>query len=119
MSTKKKAKISPMKFYDLLEAIRQKPAMYLGQASFRRLEMWLHGYRDARLELGLQTKQEKEFRDFDEFIQQKYDWHDVGGWAAKILYYHRDDANALSEFFKLLDEFKEAKREQRRKKKTK
>jgi hypothetical protein len=102
----------PSGFYELLEAIRRRPGMYLGQKSLRDFAAWLQGYFYGKSEAGLpDTEAEVEFRDFDEFVQEKYQWHDVGGWAAKIQYYHRDDAAALDEFFKLLDEFRESKRE--------
>ena len=104
----------PKEFYGLLEAIRERPAMYLGIESLDRLDMWLQGYKDAKWQYGITPDaNEKEFYDreegFDEFVQHKYDWHDVGGWAAKIRYYHRNDVAALYEFFGLLDEFRQTK----------
>ncbi len=99
----------PQSFYELLDAIRRRPPMYLGRKSLHDLHMWLAGYRMGRMLAGLApSDEEREFDAFDAFVQDKYDWHDVGGWAAKIAYYHREDASALDEFFKLLDEFREA-----------
>ncbi|APW59086.1 hypothetical protein [Paludisphaera borealis] len=98
-------------FYGLLESVRERPGIYLGHKSLQRFDSWLHGYRHARWGLGIaQTSEEQEFDEFDAFVQRKYDWRDVGGWAAKIAYYHCDDADAFDEFFKLLDEFREENR---------
>jgi hypothetical protein len=110
----------PRGFYELLEAIHRRPAMYLGRKSFHDFHCWLGGYRHARWEAGIvPTAEEEEFQGFDDFVQQKFRWHDVGGWAAKIAYYHRDDAAALDEFFILLDEFRDTKQEQRERKSRK
>jgi hypothetical protein len=101
----------PQTFYGLLEAIRKRPGMYLGRKSLAMFKAWLDGYNYARCELrAIHTAEEAEFEAFDEFVCEKYDWRDTGGWAAKIAYYHRDDADALDEFFRLLDEFRAARR---------
>lgn len=97
-------------FYELLEAIRLRPAMCLGRKSLHDFNGWVAGYRIGKAHSGASTStEEQELREFDEFIQEKCRWHDVGGWAAKIAYYHRDDSAALDEFFKLFDEFQESK----------
>jgi hypothetical protein len=100
----------PKTFYSLLEAIRHKPAMYLGRKSVNDLHIWLQGYFYAKIESGIPlSAQEKEFKEFNKFIQEKYDWHDVGSWAAKIAYYNRSEETAFEKFFELLDEFKKSK----------
>ena len=105
----------PRTFYGLLEAIRRRPAVYLGHKSLTAFRSWLEGYRYAKLEVGAaRSEEEEEFRGFDSFVCEKYRWHDTGGWAAKIAYYHQDDGAALDEFFKIVDEFR-ASRARRRK----
>jgi hypothetical protein len=97
----------PRDFYGLLEAIRRRPALYLGHRSLVAFRSWLDGYHYAKSEAGVgRSAEEEEFADFDSFVCRKYRWHDVGGWAAKIAYYHRDDGTALDKFFELLDEFR-------------
>lgn len=97
----------PDTFFGLLDAIRERPGMYIGRKSLRDFNAWLNGYTYARLEAGsAPLPDEAQFEGFDAFVCDKYDWHDVGGWAAKIAYYHRDDANALDEFFRLVDEYR-------------
>ena len=79
---------------------------------------WLHGYDYAKLESRVaRSAEEEDFDAFGDFLCDKYDGHDVGGWAATIAYYHGDDASAFDEFFKLLDEFR-ASRKQRTEEKT-
>ena len=82
--------------------------MYLGHKSLAVLWSWLHGYDYAKLELRVARSAKEEFRALDAFVCEKYRWHDVGGWAAKIAYHHGDDADAFDKFFKLLDEFQRA-----------
>lgn len=102
----------PTTFYELLEAIRKRPSMYLGHKSLAAFASWYEGYRYAKLEShGADSPEMAEFQAFDEFVCNKYDWHDVGGWSAKIAYYNRDDAAALDEFFKLLDEFRASRKQ--------
>jgi hypothetical protein len=100
----------PDTLFGLLDAIRERPGMYIGRKSLRDFWVWLWGYRFARLHMKVAPlPDESEFERFDFFVCEKYRWHDVGGWAAKIAYYHRDDADAFDEFFKLLDEFRATK----------
>jgi hypothetical protein len=97
----------PVTFFELLASIRQRPGMYIGRQSLQGLEAWLMGYHFARLQAELPPlPDEAEFDGFDEFVCDRYHWHDVGGWAAHIAYHHRDDHNAFHEFFQLLDEFR-------------
>jgi hypothetical protein len=101
----------PDTFFGLLEAIRQRPGMYIGRKSLRDFRAWLDGFQFGRVQAGVEPlPDEAEFEGFDAFVCNKYRWHDVGGWAAKIAYYHRDDADAFDEFFRLLDEFRESRR---------
>jgi hypothetical protein len=93
-------------FFGLLAAIRERPDMYIGRKSLQDLRTWLAGYRFARMQNNLPPlPDDGEFDGFDAFICNKYRWHDVRGWAAKIAYNYHDDALALDEFFRLLDEF--------------
>jgi len=69
----------------LLDKIRKRPGMYLGKPSIIRLNMLLTGYSLARLELGLEeTKQEQEFSQFQEWIEEKYQSKSTEGWDTLI-----------------------------------
>ena len=107
----------PVSFYELLDEIRRRPTLYFGRKSLRDFYAFLNGYHCGRSFAGATPSvEEEEFGQFDLFVQRKYRWYDCGGWAAKIAYYHWDDAAALDEFFKLLDEFREAQRRRKRRK---
>ena len=95
--------------FEVLDAIREKPGMYLGHQSLMALRYWIAGFHSGRTSTGAaQLPDETEFAGFDSFVCEKYRWHDSGGWAAKIAYHHRNDAEAFDEFFKLLDEYRAA-----------
>ena len=84
--------------------------LYLGQASITRLRMLLMGYSMARGELGLPlTKQEKQFAQFQKWIQQKYQISTTQGWDSIILSQVKSEKLALELFFDLLQEFNLAK----------
>mgnify|MGYP000446636605 CR=1 FL=1 len=62
-------------FYDVLQKIQKRPAMYLGRHSIFSLQAFLDGYYFARRELGVPlTKQEAEFQDFLQWLRQKFRW---------------------------------------------
>ncbi len=71
--------------YELLAKIRKRPGMFLGTPSIIRLNMLLTGYSLARLELGLEeTKEEREFSHFQEWIEEKYQSKSTEGWDTLI-----------------------------------
>jgi hypothetical protein len=102
---------TPDTFFGLLAAIRERPGIYIGQKSLRDLFAWLCGFRFARMMAKLPPlPDEGEFEEFDAFVCDEFRWHDVGGWAAKIAYYYRDDADAFDQFFVLLDKYRAGRR---------
>jgi hypothetical protein len=97
----------PDTLFGLLDAIRERPGWYVGRKSLCHLYTWLCGLRFARWQLKAPPLPgEGEFAGFDWFLCEKYRRHDTVGWAAKIAYYHQDDADAFDEFFRLLDEYR-------------
>ncbi|MFM5888348.1 MAG: hypothetical protein ACKPFD_14685 [Dolichospermum sp.] len=93
--------------YDLLTKIKQRPGMYLGKVSITRLKMLLMGYSMSRGELGLQlTQQEKQFSQFQKWIQGKYQINSAEGWETIILSQVEDEKLAFDLFFQLWEQFK-------------
>jgi hypothetical protein len=92
--------------YDLLARIKQRPGMYLGKVSITRLKMLLMGYSMSRGELGLQlTQQEKQFAQFQQWIQTKYQINSAQGWETIILSQVEDEKLAFDLFFELFEQF--------------
>jgi hypothetical protein len=93
-------------FYDLLEKIRKRPSMYLGQPSIGHLRACLSGYILARRELEVaQTDQELRFIEFQDWLRQKFQVTSGQSWDKIILFYCEDERGALDQFFQLWDEF--------------
>ncbi|MCL1468810.1 hypothetical protein [Argonema galeatum] len=93
-------------FYDLLQKIKKRPAMYLGRHSIFNLQAFLDGYYFARRELGLPlTKQESEFQDFLQWIRQRFNIETGQLWASILLFHSADERSAVDRFFSLFEEF--------------
>ncbi|HAG85613.1 MAG TPA: hypothetical protein DCL61_31865 [Cyanobacteria bacterium UBA12227] len=93
--------------FDILRKIKTRPGMYIGRPSLSDLFMFLVGYKTARRELGIEpSEQEVEFyREFQPWIQKRFNVQTVNSWAKIILLYSVDEKEAFTYFFKLLDEF--------------
>ena len=92
--------------YGIIEKIKKAPAMYLGRHSIICLQAFLSGYSVAKYDLGGQeTEQERNFREFPEWIRQRYNVQTSQSWANIILFYSEDERKALDNFFDLFEEF--------------
>jgi hypothetical protein len=92
--------------YDLIRNIQKRPAMYLGQPSITHLRTFLAGYFFARHQLGEpETEQEKQFVNFQSWIQEKFKITSSQSWDKIILFFSQDEHKALEQFFELFDEF--------------
>ena len=95
-----------IQLYDLLQNIKEKPGMYLGSASVTDLFIFLCGYKCACREMGLPlSEQEKEFREFQPWLQEKFKISTSASWAKIIMLYSTNESYGLELFFKLLAEF--------------
>ena len=93
--------------YPLLEKIKQRASLYLGKKSLSHLHVFLDGYTFARCQLGIPiTEQEKQFEEFQEWIENRFNQADTQSWSRIILFYAEDEADALNRFFDLFEEFK-------------
>jgi len=64
------------------------------------------GYSMSRGELGLQlTQQEKQFAQFQQWIQTKYQINSAQGWETIILSQVEDEKLAFDLFFELFEQF--------------
>jgi hypothetical protein len=94
-------------FYDVLQTIRQRPALYIGQNSIFSLQAFLDGYYFARRDLNIAlTDQEEEFQTFLQWIRQKFNVETGQLWTSLVLSHSIDERDAVAQFFQLFDEFK-------------
>ncbi len=93
-------------FYKLIQKIKQRPSLYLGQRSISHLQTFLDGYTFARREQNLPvTEEEREFEGFQEWVEFRFNQQSTQSWAKIILFYSEDERDALVRFFELFAEF--------------
>lgn len=95
--------------YEVLQKIKDRPGIYIGNSSITVLRHFLVGYKFARNELGVELNQEEaDFYDnFQPWIQQHFKVKTSNSWANIILLFTRDEKDAFNRFFALLEEFKQ------------
>ncbi|WP_019500988.1 hypothetical protein [Pseudanabaena sp. PCC 6802] len=93
--------------FDLLEKIKNKPALYIGNPSITNLRMFVLGYRFARSELNIvNTEAETDFhKNFQPWLQKRLSIRTVNAWDKLILLTCINEQAAFEYFFQLLDEF--------------
>ncbi len=93
-------------FYELIEKIKQRPALYLGKCSLSQLQTFLDGYTFALRQVNLPVSQEEQdFEQFQEWIEAKFNQYSTQYWSRIILFYSEDERDALERFFGLFNEF--------------
>lgn len=94
--------------YQVLQEIKTRPGMFLGNCSITRLRAFLDGYMSARADLGLSpTEQEKTFNGFQAWIQKRFNITSTQGWDRIILFHSADEREALDHFFQLFEQFQQ------------
>lgn len=97
-------------FYELIQKIKQRPALYLNKRSLSQLQTFLDGYTFALRQVNIPvSEQEREFEHFQEWIEKKYNQPCTQHWSKIILFYAEDEAEALAQFFELFEEFTQQK----------
>ncbi len=92
--------------YALLKKIKKAPSMYLGRHSILCLQAFLSGYSVAHYQLGAPaTPADEDFKQFPDWIRQRFHVQTSQSWANVILFYAEDEQKALDTFFELLEEF--------------
>jgi len=90
---------------NILEQIRQRPAMYLGEVSLSGLYHFLSGYDLAFSQLKAKSP-ELIPRDFDDWVAYRLHFHEsTAGYRNLLLERLPDEPKALAMFFELLDEY--------------
>ncbi|WP_448573710.1 hypothetical protein [Trichothermofontia sp.] len=82
------------------------PGIYIGSPSISNLYMFLCGYGFSRQEQGLElTVQEKNFEEFQFWVQRRFNIMASVSWAKIILLHSIDERAGFDLFFELLTEF--------------
>ncbi len=93
-------------FYQLLDKIKTRPALYLGKRSIFSLQAFLDGYTFACRQLAIPvTEQEQEFAEFQNWIEKQFNRQSTKSWARIILFYSEDESQAIDTFFELFEDF--------------
>lgn len=95
--------------YDLIDAIRSRPVMYIGSNKISNMRTFLDGYEFSILVHNVEGKDVfPPFWYFHEWAMHKYKWREsTAGWNNIILKENgNDEEQALKVFFEMIDEFK-------------
>jgi hypothetical protein len=93
--------------YDVLDAIRKKPGMYIGEPSLQRLHDFLGGYSAGLGRVRFSLKDTADFHRFHDWVAQRLGFYEsTSGWCNMIRDKSTSEADALQKFFLLLDEFR-------------
>ena len=93
--------------YDVLEAIRSRPAMYIPEPSIKQLRAFLDGYLGGLGRVRYAVRGEADLRRFNEWIARRLGFPEpTSGWCNMIRTKSLSDEDAFTRFFMLLDEFR-------------
>jgi hypothetical protein len=94
--------------FEILEAIRQRPGLYLGSGSVTTLRHFLVGYKFARQEMNIRhTEDELDFyHEFQPWLQQKFQLRTTNSWDKILLFIFINEDESFQQFFTLLEEFR-------------
>jgi hypothetical protein len=90
--------------YQVLDRIRERPAMYIGETSITALYHFVAGFFTA---CNGGTKEVPDFDGFNDFVGEYYGKSTTAGWKNLILADHfGNEQEALSRFYEILDDFR-------------
>jgi hypothetical protein len=98
--------------YELLDVVRQKSGLFIGDPSLSALSGFLDGFRRALTAVGNSfDEEEPPFLEFNDWVAVRYGFHQsTAGWKNMLVQSLGDEAMAHERFFTELDEFRRAKR---------
>lgn len=95
--------------YELIDKIRLRPALYIGNHSVTRLNSFLHGYVCALHDFKIEMTEKPQFHNFHDWVAMRLNRYEgTSGWCNMLLKAENgDEEKALERFFVYLDEFKQ------------
>jgi hypothetical protein len=88
---------------DVIQKIRERPALILGRPSARTLHAFLSGFTYARKDA---TAGDYDIlAGFNQWVHDRYQVTSTQGWAKIIEFYSTTEADEMALFWKLLDEY--------------
>lgn len=96
------------KTYALLQEIKKRPEIYLGQRSLPLLRAFISGYKEHETEV-LGEYQPDCLDGFNEFMQERHRLCTDHDWSSVIRFFSTSDAEALDTFYEELETFLAAK----------
>ncbi len=102
--------------YELIEKIKPRPGVFLGEPSITRLQSFLNGYATALYDYEISNEIDAllplPFWFFHEYVARRYNFNgSISGWRNMILKQVNSEEEGLNLFFELFDEFKQLKAE--------
>jgi hypothetical protein len=93
--------------YDLLDAIRKMPGLYVCEPSIFRLHSFINGHNSGLGRVGFALRDGEDFHRFHDWVARRLGFAEsTSGWCNMIRDKSESDANAFKRFFVLLDEFR-------------
>lgn len=93
--------------YDMIDAIRKRPALYIANPSINRLDAFLLGYTGGLGRARFAVRDEEDFRRFHGWVANRLGFGEpTSGWCNMIRDKSTDESDAFHRFFVLLDEFR-------------
>ncbi len=119
---------STYNIYDILDKVRKRPGMYIGDEKLENMRSYLAGYQMAMMDLNLEDTAEPSFYEFHEWIRNRFNYYEsTAGWCNMIFAvvlgfdpenirwenYQKDATTeqhreSIREFYRLLDEYRES-----------
>jgi hypothetical protein len=93
--------------YDMLNAIRKKPGLYIATPSINRLHAFVVGYTAGLGRVRFAVRDDEHFHRFHDWVAHRLGFGEsTSGWCNMIRDKSESEADAFHRFFVLLDEFR-------------
>jgi hypothetical protein len=93
--------------YHVIELIRRRPGMWIGEPSISRLDSFLGGYSAGFARHGFTLRHAAHFHGFHDWTARHLAFREsTSGWANMIRARSSNEGEAFQKFFALLDEFR-------------